>query len=124
MKGNLESSFDNLLNELKKDDLNNIDFDDIINQVEIINDKKGKEIKNLLNEKYGKQYVYSFNKLNQGLISYYKSLVNILKIKKPKKEFKINIGNIKYYKYFFIVLAIAIIIYFIFHLIDKNRYFW
>ena len=124
MKCNLESSFDNLLNELKKDDLNNIDFDDIINQVEIINDKKGKEIKNLLNEKYGKQYVYSFNKLNQGLISYYKSLVNILKIKKPKKEFKINIGNIKYYKYFFTVLAIAIIIYYIFHLIDKNRYFW
>ena len=124
MKCNLESSFDNLLNELKKDDLNNIDFDDIINQVEIINDKKGKEIKNLLNEKYGKQYVYSFNKLNQGLISYYKSLVNILKIKKPKKEFKINIGNLKYYKYFFTVLAIAIIIYYIFHLIDKNRYFW
>ena len=124
MKCNLESSFDNLLNELKKDDLNNIDFDDIINQVEIINDKKGKEIKNLLNEKYGNQYIYSFNKLNQGLISYYKSLVYILKIKKPKKEFKINIGNLKYYKYFFTVLAIAIIIYYIFHLIDKNRYFW
>ena len=45
MKCNLDSSFDNLFNELKKDDLNNIDFDDIINQVEIINDNKGNEIK-------------------------------------------------------------------------------
>ena len=124
MKCNLDSSFDNLFNELKKDDLNSIDFDDIINQVEEINDKKGNEIKKLLNEKYGNQYVYSFNLLNQGLISFYKDLVNILKIQKPKKEFKINIGNLKYYKYCFTVLAIAIIIYYIFNLIDKNRYFW
>ena len=120
----IESSYDNIFHELKKEDLNFIDFDEIINDVEKINDKKGKEIKALLNEKYGKQFVYTFNLNNQGLISYYKDLVKILEIKKPRKEFKIDFGFIKYYKYFFIIIAISFILYFIFDYINKNRFFW
>ena len=120
----IESSYDNIFHELKKEDLNFIDFDEIINDVEKINDKKGKEIKALLNEKYGKQFVYTFNLNNQGLISYYKDLFKILEIKKPRKEFKIDFGFIKYYKYFFIIIAISFILYFIFDYINKNRFFW
>ena len=122
----LDSSFDDLFSEIRKDDLNPIDFDEIINEVENINDKSGKAIKKLLNEKYGKNYIYSFHENNQGLISYYKNLVKNLEIPKPKREFKIkiNIGNIKIYKYLFIVIAISFAIYCIYNYIDKSRFFW
>ncbi len=120
----IKSSYDIIFDELKKDDLNSIDFDVIIEDVEKINIKKGKDIKQFLNEKYGKNYVYTFSFDNKGLISYYKNLVQILDIKKPKFEYKINYGNIKYYKYFFIIIIISIILYYIYNYIDKNRYFW
>lgn len=124
LKIELDSSFENVFDELKKEDLNSIDFDDIINEVEKINDIKGKEIKKLLNQKYGKKFIYSFNLNNEGLISYYRNLSNLFGIKKPKREFKINFGYIKYFKNFIVVLVISIIIYLIYHYIDRNRYFW
>lgn len=124
MKVSIDSSYDNILNELKKDDLNMIDFDEVIEDTEKIYIKKGKDIKTLLIEKYGKNYAYTFNLNNQGLISYYKNLVKILEIKKPKTEFKINFENIKYCKYIFIAILISIFLYYIYHFIDKNRYFW
>ena len=124
MKIDIDSSFENVFEELKKEDLNSIDFDEVINEVENINNIKGKEIKKILNEKYGKQFIYSFNLNNEGLISYYRNLANLFGIKKPKKEFKINYSYIKYIKYFIIVLWISIAIYSIYHYSDKKRYFW
>lgn len=67
---------------------------------------------------------------NFGLISYYKDLVELFQIKKPKKRIRLNIGNIgniknlKLYKYFFYILAILLLIYFIYKYIDESRYFW
>lgn len=123
-ESSLDSSFDNIFAEVKKEDLNNIDFDEIINEIEKIKNNYGITIKKKLNEKYGKNYIYGLNLNNKGLISYYNNLIKILDIPKPKKEFKINIGNINYYLYFFIIMTISIIIYYIYNYIDKNRYFW
>ena len=120
----LEFSYENIFNDLKNDDLNSINFDEIINDTQKIIDKKGNEIKKLLIEKYGINFKYSFNSKNQGLISYYNNLVEIINIKEPKKEFKIYLGNPKYYKYFFIITSISMIIYYIYYLIDNSRIFW
>ena len=120
----LESSYENIFDELKNEDLNFIDFDIIINEVEQLIGKKGNDIKHFLFEKYGNNYKYSFNLNNQGLITYYKTLVEILGIKKPKKEFKLNLGNPKYYKYIFIVTSITLIICYIYNFIDNSRMFW
>ena len=120
----LEFSYENIFNDLKNDDLNSINFDEIINDTQKIIDKKGNEIKKLLIEKYGINFKYSFNSKNQGLISYYNNLVEIINIKEPKKEFKIYLGNPKYYKYFFIITSISMIIYYIYYLIDNSRMFW
>ena len=119
-----EFSYENIFNELKNDDLNSINFDEIINDTQILIDKKGNEIKKFLIEKYGNNFKYSFNLKNQGLISYYNNLVEIINIKKPKKEFKIYLGNPKYYKYFFIISSISMLIYYIYYLIDTSRMFW
>ena len=119
-----EFSYENIFNELKNDDLNSINFDEIINDTQILIDKKGNEIKKFLIEKYGNNFKYSFNLKNQGLISYYNNLVEIINIKKPKKEFKIYLGNPKYYKYFFIITSISMLIYYIYYLIDNSRMFW
>ena len=119
-----EFSYENIFNELKNDDLNSINFDEIINDTQILIDKKGNEIKNFLIEKYGNNFKYSFNLKNQGLISYYNNLVEIINIKRPKKEFKIYLGNPKYYKYFFIISSISMLIYYIYYLIDTSRMFW
>ena len=120
----LESSYENFFYELKKDDLNNIDINEIINEVENLIKKKGKDIKNLLIEKYGKKFKYSFNLNNHGLLSYYKNLVELMDIKKPKKKFKIYLGDPKYYKYFFIITSITITIYYFYKIIDESRMFW
>ena len=119
-----EASYENLFDELKMEDLNSIDIDEIINDVQNLINKQGKEIKNFLIEKYGKNFKYSFNLKNQGLISYYNNLVEIMNIKEPKKEFKIYLGNPKYYKYFFIITFISMVIYYIYNLIDSSRIFW
>ena len=119
-----EFSYENIFNELKNDDLNSINFDEIINDTQILIDKKGNEIKNFLIEKYGNNFKYSFNLKNQGLISYYNNLVEIINIKRPKKEFKIYLGNPKYYKYFFIISSISMLIYYIYYLIDTSRMLW
>lgn len=133
MKINLDSSFENIFNEMKKDDLNSIDFDEIINEVELINESKGNNIKKFLNEKYGNKFVYSFNLSNHGLISFYSNLVNIFEIKKPKKEINLNLRKIdilkyfkkyKSYKYYFIIIIIFIVVYYIYYKIDQNRYLW
>jgi len=130
IRGSLDSSFENIFNELKKDDINSFDFDEVIDEVEKINEIKGSDIKTLLFQKYGEKFVYSFNINNFGLISYYKDLVELFQIKKPKKRIRLNIGNIgniknlKLYKYFFYILAILLLIYFIYKYIDESRYFW
>ena len=120
----LESSYENFFYELKKDDLNNIDINEIINEVENLIKKQGKDIKNLLIEKYGKKFIYSFNLNNHGLLSYYKNLVELMDIKKPKKKFKIYLGDPKYYKYFFIITSITITFYYFYKIIDESRMFW
>ena len=123
----LDSSLENIFEELKKDDLNSIDIDEIINEVEVINESKGDSIKKLLNEKYGNKFIYSFNSSNHGLISFYSNLVNIFEIKKPKREIKINIGDVKcskIYIYCLIGIANLLAVYYIYHKIDQNRYFW
>ena len=119
-----EASYENLFDELKMEDLNSIDIDEIINDVQDLINKKGKEIKNFLIEKYGKNFKYSFNLKNQGLISYYNNLAEIMNIKEPKKEFKIYLGNPKYYIYFFIITSISMLIYYIYNFIDSSRMFW
>ena len=119
-----EASYENLFDELKMEDLNSIDIDEIINDVQDLINKKGKEIKNFLIEKYGKNFKYSFNLKNQGLISYYNNLAEIMSIKEPKKEFKIYLGNPKYYIYFFIITSISMLIYYIYNFIDSSRMFW
>ena len=119
-----EASYENLFDELKMEDLNSIDIDEIINDVQDLINKKGKEIKNFLIEKYGKNFKYSFNLKNQGLISYYNNFAEIMSIKEPKKEFKIYLGNPKYYIYFFIITSISMLIYYIYNLIDSSRMFW
>ena len=119
-----EASYENLFDELKMEDLNSIDIDEIINDVQDLINKKGKEIKNFLIEKYGKNFKYSFNLKNQGLISYYNNLAEIMSIKEPKKEFKIYLGNPKYYIYFFIITLISMLIYYIYNFIDSSRMFW
>ena len=119
-----EASYENLFDELKMEDLNSIDIDEIINDVQDLINKKGKEIKNFLIEKYGKNFKYSFNLKNQGLISYYNNLAEIMRIKEPKKEFKIYLGNPKYYIYFFIITSISMLIYYIYNFIDSSRMFW
>lgn len=124
LRESLDSSFENIFQDLKKDDLNFIDFDEVINEVEKINETKGANIKSLLIEKYGEKYIYSFNANNFGLISYYKDLVGLFKIAKPKRRIKLNIGNLKLYKYFFYILAVLLLIYFIYKYIDESRYFW
>ena len=119
-----EASYENLFDELKMEDLNSIDIDEIINDVQDLINKKGKEIKNFLIEKYGKNFKYSFNLKNQGLISYYNNLAEIMNIKEPKKEFKIYLGNQKYYIYFFIITSVSMLIYYIYNFIDSSRMFW
>ena len=119
-----EASYENLFDELKMEDLNSIDIDEIINDVQDLINKKGKEIKNFLIEKYGKNFKYSFNLKNQGLISYYNNLAEIMSIKEPKKEFKIYLGNPKYYIYFFIITSVSMLIYYIYNFIDSSRMFW
>ena len=119
-----EASYENLFDELKMEDLNSIDIDEIINDVQDLINKKGKEIKNFLIEKYGKNFKYSFNLKNQGLISYYNNLAEIMSIKEPKREFKIYLGNPKYYIYFFIITSISMLIYYIYNFIDSSRMFW
>ena len=119
-----EASYENLFDELKMEDLNSIDIDEIINDVQDLINKKGKEIKNFLIEKYGKNFKYSFNLKNQGLISYYNNLAEIMRIKEPKKEFKIYLGNPKYYIYFFIITSVSMLIYYIYNFIDSSRMFW
>ena len=119
-----EASYENLFDELKMEDLNSIDTDEIINDVQDLINKKGKEIKNFLIEKYGKNFKYSFNLKNQGLISYYNNLAEIMSIKEPKKEFKIYLGNPKYYIYFFIITSVSMLIYYIYNFIDSSRMFW
>ena len=119
-----ESSYENIFDELKSEDLNSIDIDEVINYVQNLINKQGNDIKNYLIEKYGKNFKFSFNIKNRGLISYYSNLIEIMNIKKPKKEFKIYLGNPKYYKYFFIVTSLTMIIYYIYNLIDNSRMFW
>ena len=119
-----EASYENLFDELKMEDLNTIDIDEIINDVQDLINKKGKEIKNFLIEKYGKNFKYSFNLKNQGLISYYNNFAEIMSIKEPKREFKIYLGNPKYYIYFFIITSISMLIYYIYNFIDSSRMFW
>ncbi len=119
-----EASYENLFDELKMEDLNSIDIDEIINDVQDLINKKGKEIKNFLIEKYGKNFKYSFSLKNQGLISYYNNFAEIMSIKEPKKEFKIYLGNPKYYIYFFIITSISMLIYYIYNFIDSSRMFW
>ena len=119
-----EASYENLFDELKMEDLNSIDIDEIINDVQYLINKKGKEIKNFLIEKYGKNFKYSFNLKKQGLISYYNNLAEIMSIKEPKKEFKIYLGNPKYYIYFFIITSVSMLIYYIYNFIDSSRMFW
>ena len=119
-----EASYENLFDELKMEDLNSIDIDEIINDVQDLINKKGKEIKNFLIEKYGKNFKYSFNLKNQGLISYYNNLAEIMNIKEPKKEFKIYLGNPKYYIYFLIITSVSMLIYYIYNFIDSSRMFW
>ena len=119
-----EASYENLFDELKMEDLNSIDIDEIINDVQDLINKKGKEIKNFLIEKYGKNFKYSFNLKNQGLTSYYNNLAEIMSIKEPKKEFKIYLGNPKYYIYFFIITSVSMLISYIYNFIDSSRMFW
>ena len=119
-----EASYENLFDELKMEDLNSIDIDEIINDVQDLINKQGKEIKNFLIEKYGKNFKYSFNLKNQGLISYYNNLAEIMSIKEPKREFKIYLGNPKYYIYFFIITSVSMLIYYIYNFIDSSRMFW
>jgi hypothetical protein len=119
-----EACYENLFDELKMEDLNSIDIDEIINDVQDLINKQGKEIKNFLIEKYGKNFKYSFNLKNQGLISYYNNLAEIMSIKEPKKEFKIYLGNPKYYIYFFIITSVSMLIYYIYNFIDSSRMFW
>ena len=119
-----EASYESLFDELKMEDLNSIDIDEIINDVQDLINKKGKEIKNFLIEKYGKNFIFSFNEKNQGLISYYNNFAEIMSIKEPKKEFKIYLGNPKYYIYFFIITSISMLIYYIYNFIDSSRMFW
>jgi hypothetical protein len=124
LRESLDSSFENIFNDLKKDDINFVDFDEVIDEVEKINDIKGPNIKDLLFKKYGEKFVYSFNINNFGLISYYKDLVELFQIKKPKKRIRLNIKNLKLYKYFIYIFAVSLLIYFIYKYIDENRYFW
>jgi hypothetical protein len=120
----LGSSYENIFDELKTDDINSFDLDEIINEAQNLIEKKGKEIKNYLIEKYGKNFIFSFNKKNQGLITLYKNLVEIKNIEKPKKEFKLNFGNPKYYFYSFVLGSISLIIYKLYDLLDNSRIFW
>ena len=120
----LENSFENIFEELKAEDLNILDLDEIINETQNLIDKKGKDIKNILIEKFGNNFKYSFNLKNQGLISYYNNLVKICNVPEPKREFKLNLGNPKYYKYFFVVLSFSYVIYYFYKIIDDSRVFW
>ena len=61
LRESLDSSFENIFDKLKKDDINFVDFDEAIDEVEKINDIKGPNIKDLLFKKYGEKFVYSFN---------------------------------------------------------------
>ena len=120
----LGSSYENIFDELKKDDINFIDFDEIINEVQNLIETKGTKIKNYLIENYGKNFIYSFNDKNQGLITFYRNLIEIMDIKKPKKEFKVNLGNLKYYKYLFVIVSISMILYKFYDVLDNSRIFW
>ena len=122
----LDSSYDEIFNELKNEDLNSIDFDfdEIINDVQSLIEKNGNKIKEFLIEKYGNKFKYTFNENNQGLITYYRNLVSILSIKRPKKEFKLYLGNPKYIKIFVVITSISMIIYYLYNLIDNSRIFW
>ena len=120
----LENSFENIFEELKAEDLNILDLDEIINETQNLIDKKGKDIKNILIEKFGNNFKYSFNLKNQGLISYYNNLVKICNVPEPKREFKLNLGNPKYYKYFFVVLSFSYVIYYFYKIIDDSRVLW
>ena len=120
----LGSSYENIFDDLKKDDINFIDFDEIIIEVQNLIEIKGKEIKKYLIEKYGKNFIYSFNEKNQGLITFYKNLTEKMDIKKPPKEFKLNLGNPQYYKYCFVIVIISLIIYKFYDMLDNSRIFW
>ena len=120
----LGSSYENIFDELKKEDINSFDFDEIINEVQNLIETKGEKIKTYLIENYGKNFIYTFNDKNQGLITYYRNLIEIKDIKKPKNEFKLNLGNPKYYKYFFVIASISMILYKFYDLLDNSRLFW
>ena len=120
----LGSSYENIFDDLKKDDINFIDFDEIIIEVQNLIEIKGKEIKKYLIEKYGKNFIYSFNEKNQGLITFYKNLTEKMDIKKPPKEFKLNLGNPQYYKYCFVIVIISFILYKFYDMLDNSRIFW
>ena len=120
----LGSSYENIFDDLKKDDINFIDFDEIIIEVQNLIEIKEKEIKKYLIEKYGKNFIYSFNEKNQGLITFYKNLTEKMDIKKPPKEFKLNLGNPQYYKYCFVIVIISFIIYKFYDMLDNSRIFW
>ena len=124
LRESLDSSFENIFNEVKKEDINFVDFDEVIDEVEKINEIKGRNIKDLLFKKFGEKFVYSFSINNFGLISYYKDLVELFQIKKPKKRIRLNMENLKFYKYFFYILVVSLFIYFIYKYIDEKRYFW
>ena len=120
----LDNTYEAIFDELKKSDLNSIDFDEIIIETESIINKKGNDIKLFLISKFGNNYKYSFNINNHGLITYYNNLVEILNIKEPKKEFKLYLGNPKYYIYFAVIAFSSMAIYYLFSMIDNSRIFW
>lgn len=123
-KLDLNLSYDEIFTELKNDDLNSIDFDEIINDVQNLIEKNGNKIKAFLIEKYGNKFKYTFNENNEGLITYYRNLIGILNIKKPKRELKLYLGNPKYIKFFVVITSITMIIYYLYNLIDNSRIFW
>jgi len=120
----LGSSYENIFDELKTDDINSFDLDEIINEAQNLIEKKGKEIKNYLIEKYGKNFIFSFNEKNQGLITLYKNLLEIMNIKKLRKESRINLVNPKYCLNFLIIFSISFILYKFYDLIDNSRILW
>ena len=58
LRESLDASFENIFDELKKDDINFVDFDEVIDEVEKINEIEGPNIKDLLFKKYGEKFVY------------------------------------------------------------------
>lgn len=123
LKTDLDKSYEEIFNELKKSDLDLFDIDEIIENVDDIIIQKGNKIKKMLIKKYGNDFMYTFNENNKGLESYYISLFDKLGLKKPAKKFKINIPK-KYLKHSILIIIISIGIYLTFKYINEGRYFW